>query len=105
MIYIAALMNIQGLRQSFEYYFNAESKIMVHAPGRVTLVGEHTDYNGALELIVDCVGEQKSCHGTRMTDAGFGGCAVALVKEQNARVFINAVSAAYRPRSGLEANI
>jgi galactokinase len=40
-----------------------------------------------------------------MTGAGFGGCAVALVKEENAEEFVNAVSAAYRQRSGLEAAV
>jgi galactokinase len=40
-----------------------------------------------------------------MTGAGFGGCAVALVKEENAQEFENAVSAAYRQRSGLDASV
>ena len=61
--------------------------------------------NDALNIIVDCAREQEGCYGARMTGAGFGGCAVALVKEQNAKEFANAVSAAYRQRSNLEANI
>lgn len=61
--------------------------------------------NDALNIIVDCAREQEGCYGARMTGAGFGGCAVALVKEQNAKEFANAVSAAYRQRSGLEASV
>lgn len=61
--------------------------------------------NEALNQIVECAQEQSSCYGARMTGAGFGGCAVALVQEENAQVFTNAVSAAYRQRSGLDASV
>lgn len=61
--------------------------------------------NDALNIIVGCAREQEGGYGARMTGAGFGGCAVALVKEQNAKEFANAVSAAYWQRSNLEANI
>ncbi|MBI2332042.1 MAG: galactokinase [Chloroflexi bacterium] len=61
--------------------------------------------NDALNIVVECAREQSSCYGARMTGAGFGGCAVALVAEEKAEEFVNAVSAAYRQRAGLEANI
>jgi galactokinase len=61
--------------------------------------------NTALNTMVTCAREQESCYGARMTGAGFGGCAVALVKEENAQEFENAVSAAYRQRSGLDASV
>ena len=61
--------------------------------------------NDALNSMVDCAREQVSCYGARMTGAGFGGCAVALVKEENAAEFVNAVSAAYRQRSNMEAAV
>jgi len=61
--------------------------------------------NEALNQIVECAQEQSSCYGARMTGAGFGGCAVALVQEENALEFTNAVSAAYKQRSGLDASI
>ena len=61
--------------------------------------------NEALNQIVECAQEQSSCYGARMTGAGFGGCAVALVQEGNAREFTNAVSAAYKQRSGLDASV
>lgn len=61
--------------------------------------------NDALNMMVDCAREQKSCYGARMTGAGFGGCAVALVKDENVKEFTNAVLAAYRQRSGLAAGV
>ena len=61
--------------------------------------------NEALNHMVECAREQISCYGARMTGAGFGGCAVALVEKKNAEEFTNAVSAAYRQRSGLEASV
>jgi len=61
--------------------------------------------NDALNTMVDCAREQVSCYGARMTGAGFGGCAVALVKEENAVEFVTAVSAAYKQRSSMEAAI
>jgi len=61
--------------------------------------------NDALNIVVECAREQSSCYGARMTGAGFGGCAVALVAEDKATEFVQAVSAVYKQRSGLEASI
>jgi galactokinase len=61
--------------------------------------------NESLNQIVECAREQSSCYGARMTGAGFGGCAVALVKEESVWEFTNAVSAAYKQRSGLDASV
>lgn len=61
--------------------------------------------NDGLNIMVACAREQDGCHGARMTGAGFGGCAIALVQNENAKDFVNAVSAAYRQRSGLEAGV
>lgn len=61
--------------------------------------------NDALNIVVEYAREQSNCYGARMTGAGFGGCAVALVGEEKAAEFVQAVSAAYRQRSGLEASI
>ncbi len=61
--------------------------------------------NDALNIIVACAREQEGCYGARMTGAGFGGCAVALVADENAEAFTRALSAAYRQRSGLEAAV
>lgn len=61
--------------------------------------------NDALNIIVECAREQVGCYGARMTGAGFGGCAVALVDEENVEAFVKNVTAAYRLRSGLEASV
>ncbi|HRJ75444.1 MAG TPA: hypothetical protein PLX90_05565, partial [Anaerolineales bacterium] len=61
--------------------------------------------NDALNIIVECAREETSCYGARMTGAGFGGCAVALVNENNVEAFVKNVTAAYRQRSGLEASV
>lgn len=61
--------------------------------------------NDALNIIVSCAQEQEGCYGARMTGAGFGGCAVALVAEDKVTGFTQAVSTAYRRRSGLEAAV
>jgi galactokinase len=61
--------------------------------------------NEALNQIVECAQEQSSCYGARMTGAGFGGCAVTLVQEENAEEFTKSVSAAYKQKSGLDASI
>lgn len=61
--------------------------------------------NEALNQIVEAAQAQSACYGARMTGAGFGGCAVALVREDSVGAFTQAVGAAYRQRSGLEAAV
>lgn len=61
--------------------------------------------NDALNWIVEAAQERAECLGARMTGAGFGGCAVALVWKDSAETFAQAVGAEYRARSGKEAAI
>jgi galactokinase len=61
--------------------------------------------NDALNWIVEIAQAQSACFGARMTGAGFGGCAVALVRREQAEAFAQAVGAAYRLKSGLEAKV
>jgi galactokinase len=58
-----------------------------------------------LDLITDLARGQSSCHGARMTGAGFGGCAVALVEEAAVPAFVEAVLPAYRARLDLPASL
>lgn len=59
--------------------------------------------NTALNQIVAAATAQPGCLGARMTGAGFGGCAVALVIEDQAEGFAGALKEAYRAASGYEA--
>ena len=54
----------------------------------------------ALNAMVEAAQAHKACYGARMTGAGFGGCAVALVKADAADDFVAATSAAYHARTG-----
>lgn len=49
----------------------------------------------ALDIIVSCANAEAACYGARMTGAGFGGCAVALVKADSAADFVNSVRKCY----------
>jgi galactokinase len=61
--------------------------------------------NDALNFIVDSAREAPGCYGARMTGAGFGGCAVALIEADKAQEFENAVKAKYAQKSGKDAAI
>jgi galactokinase len=58
--------------------------------------------NAELDIIVASAQSQPACYGARMTGAGFGGCAVALVDADAAPVFIDAVAREYVSATGLE---
>jgi galactokinase len=58
-----------------------------------------------LDAIVSLAQAQPGCHGARMTGAGFGGCAVALVQAGAAARFAEAVSVGYRAAVGLDARV
>lgn len=49
----------------------------------------------ALDLITDLARHHPSCFGARLTGAGFGGSAIALVKAEDAEAFAEEVRAAY----------
>jgi len=58
--------------------------------------------NEALNQIVECAQTHPACFGARMTGAGFGGCAVALVKKEQVETFIVATENKYQSISGLK---
>jgi galactokinase len=57
--------------------------------------------NHELNVMVQCAQAEPGCYGARMTGAGFGGCAVALVDAGQSGVFAANVAAAYRSRTRL----
>jgi galactokinase len=56
-----------------------------------------------LDLMTEVARAQPSCYGARMTGAGFGGCAVALVEAAAVDAFGQAVLEAYRAKVELPA--
>jgi galactokinase len=56
----------------------------------------------ALDTVVEIAQARPGCHGARMTGAGFGGCAVALVHREHSSSFVEYVAGEYTRRSGLE---
>ncbi|MGD2177534.1 MAG: galactokinase [Anaerolineae bacterium] len=59
----------------------------------------------ALNAMVGCARREEGCHGARMTGAGFGGCAIALVEEETAATFSATVAACYRETTGTAPNV
>ena len=57
-----------------------------------------------LDALAEAAWQQKGVLGARMTGAGFGGCAIALVKDENLKDFIDNVGKIYREKTGLTAD-
>lgn len=57
-----------------------------------------------LDAIVDAAWRQPGVIGARMTGAGFGGCAVSIVREEAVEAFIRNVGKEYLDRIGYEAS-
>ncbi|MHC5218294.1 galactokinase [Enterococcus sp. LJL128] len=57
-----------------------------------------------LDTLVEAAQKQPDVLGARMTGAGFGGCSIALVKEQSIPTFTQAVGTAYKDKIGYEAD-
>ena len=58
-----------------------------------------------LDIIVEVAAAHPACLGARMTGAGFGGCAVALVREDDAQAFAASTTDAFNARTGLTPRI
>jgi galactokinase len=54
----------------------------------------------ALDVMADIAVAQPSCFGARMTGAGFGGCAVAMVEREQSHAFAEAVMRSYQAAVG-----
>ena len=55
-----------------------------------------------LDSLVELASKEEGCIGARMTGAGFGGCAIALVHKDNVEGFIKNVGTAYKKIVGYE---
>ena len=58
-----------------------------------------------LDTIVDAAMQQEGVYGARMTGAGFGGCAIALVKKSKIDAFIQNVKKIYKENSEYYADV
>lgn len=58
-----------------------------------------------LDTIVDAAMQQEGVYGARMTGAGFGGCAIAIVKKSKIDTFIQNVKKIYKENSEYYADI
>lgn len=61
--------------------------------------------NQALNEIVASARAHPACYGARMTGAGFGGCAIALVNRDEVDDFLRSVAHEYQHRLGLQARL
>jgi galactokinase len=58
-----------------------------------------------LNSMVACAHREGACYGARMTGAGFGGCAIALVHADAAHTFAAAVATCYHATTGIAPNV
>lgn len=58
-----------------------------------------------LDTLVELAGGIEGCLGARLTGAGFGGCTVNLVEEDQADAFIKKLQAGYQQKTGLQAQV
>lgn len=58
-----------------------------------------------MDQMVSIAQAQPGCYSARMTGGGFGGCAIALVAEQQLEIFQSAVARQYLDRTGLQAQL
>jgi galactokinase len=54
-----------------------------------------------LDVMVECGQAHPACRGIRMTGAGFGGCAVALIHREQAESFTSTVAGSYQAITGI----
>lgn len=57
-----------------------------------------------LDTLAEAAWQQAGVLGARMTGAGFGGCAIALVQDADVKHFIDNVGKIYREKTGLQAD-
>jgi galactokinase len=58
-----------------------------------------------LDTIVECCAAFEGCIGARMTGAGFGGCAIALVEKNGFAEFAKRMTSFYKERIGYEPHV
>jgi galactokinase len=115
---VAGAVRLDGTTLRRARHVVTENERTLHAvealrKGRIDVLGQLLDQsheslrddfevsNPALDAMVTCARKDPACHGARMTGAGFGGCAVALVRGGMAPPFLERVLADYEATTGL----
>jgi galactokinase len=68
------------IEQSFHAIYGTTADVVVRAPGRVNLIGEHTDYNdgfvlpAAIDRSIDFAGRKRTDRVVRVNSLDFGAC-------------------------------
>jgi galactokinase len=57
-----------------------------------------------LDVLAETAQKQAGCLGARMTGAGFGGCAIAVVSEEQLEIFEKVVGSTYEAEIGYPAS-
>ncbi len=81
---------------------DAEALGQLMIASHISLRDDFEVSSAALDAIVDCANAEDACYGARMTGAGFGGCAVALVRADAADAFAERVARQYQAATGNE---
>ncbi len=71
--------------------------------GHASLRDDFEVSSEGLDTMVAIARTHRGCQGARMTGAGFGGCAVALVQADSADAFVESVARLYQEKTGLNA--
>jgi galactokinase len=98
---------IARVQQALSCLENGDSQEFGHLMVE-THQGLRDDYEVSLpelDALVEGALELPGCLGARLTGAGFGGCTVNLVQEEEARAFIQALRKNYKARTGKKATI
>ena len=78
---------------------DAETLGQLMIESHISLRDDFEVSSDALDVIVDCANAEDACYGARMTGAGFGGCAVALVRADDVEAFVANVEACYTAKT------
>ncbi|WML51762.1 galactokinase [Neobacillus sp. PS3-12] len=70
----------------------------------ISLRDDYEVTGAELDTLVEAAWNQEGTIGARMTGAGFGGCAIAIVKEESVNKFMAEVSKEYLTKIGYEAS-
>lgn len=73
---------------------------MILRAGNRALREEYEVTGPELDAITGAANAHPACFGARMTGAGFGGCAIAIVKEEEVDDFMAEVGSAYKKETG-----